>query len=441
MAARKPSFVERAAEAALDHEAAEHPAVSPAPAPMNSIVSLQRAAGNRAVVGMLQRDRLPTRDPLAPRAVPGQPAANLSSTWLTALQMLRASRIEAWRKTASSVEPKPGEQVLEILISIVSEGLGGVVYGLIDKIIANKSGHLLGEFVKLAGLEAGDLAAEAIFHKALKDNQDAFQTSVKNALNKKEKSARTALALAGDGDIVDAYAELMTVHSIQEFTELSVLFSGLSGQDAAARSAALEVTYNELMSDPSTYMLELTAGFIRLLDEVTLSKKDEEHHGDRDLTWGDADMHEVEARPGNVVVFPWPRGHSLGKWSRPDLQFSGFNAAATGVNTRTLNKLRSAKIKDVPVTMSFRLKVDDPFHRIFEGDMGISEVWFTREPNGALHVGTDIDDDALEWLASYYSLSGREFDDHERLMNGMLGMQKLYDAIMDMPITQINEDY
>jgi hypothetical protein len=56
-------------------------------------------------------------------------------------------------------------------------------------------------------------------------------------------------------------------------------------------------------------------------------------------------------------------------------------------------------------------------------------------------LGTDIDGDALEWLASYYNQSNREFDDSARLMNGMLGMQKLYDAIMDTPITQINGDY
>lgn len=447
----------------LPHDAAPSRLTGPAPPSSGTfraqarldpatVIALQRTAGNASVASLLggsvrgparplQRDPLPLRDPLAPSAAPAGPGANRIPTYLTALQMLKASRIEAWRKTASSPEPKPGEQVLEILVAIASEGFGGVVYGVIDKLMAEASGKLLSEFVKLAALEAGDLAAEAIFHGALKDNRDAFQASAGNAVKQKKQTAKTAVALAGDGDIVDAYAELMTVHSIAEFTEQSTLFSGLSGQDAAARSAALELTFHKLMADPSKYLLELTTGFIRLLDEVTLSKKDEEHDGNREQTWADPDMHELEARPGNVVVFPWPRGHSLGKWSHPDLRFSGFNASATGVNTRTLNKLRSAKIKDVPVTMSFRLKVDDPYHRIFEGDMGLSEVWFTREPGGALHVGTDIDGDALAWLASYYTQSDREYDGHERLMNGMLGMQKLYNAIMDTPITQINGDY
>jgi hypothetical protein len=105
-----------------------------------------------------------------------------------------------------------------------------------------------------------------------------------------------------------------------------------------------------------------------------------------------------------------------------------------------MDNLRSVKLKDLPVTLSIRLKAADPFHRIFKGDMGLTEVWFTREPSGALHVGTDIEEDALEWLASYYTLSDREFDDHERLINGTLGMQKLYNAIMNTPVTQINED-
>src|SRR3954470_1154316 len=99
MVVRKPSRVDRATE-----PEAERTAVSPPPAPLQRILALQRTAGNRAVAGMLQRDPLPVRDPLPPKDVPGQPPP---STWLTAIQMLRSSRIEAWRKTASSPEPRP----------------------------------------------------------------------------------------------------------------------------------------------------------------------------------------------------------------------------------------------------------------------------------------------------------------------------------------------
>jgi hypothetical protein len=170
-------------------------------------------------------------------------------------------------------------------------------------------------------------------------------------------------------------------------------------------------------------------------------EKDKENDGQRDRTWTDPDLHEPDTRLGNVLVFPWPRGHNLGRWGAPDLAVPGFALNAEGLNSATLKRFLSARIGELPVTMSFRMKADNPFHRLFEGDLGRVDVWFTRAPNGALYLGTDLDDDALEWLASYYSRQTRELSDSERRNYGMLGMQKLYDAIRDTPVTAIGEDY
>ena len=218
--------------------------------------------------------------------------------------------------------------------------------------------------------------------------------------------------------------------------------ANMTDQDLAARYAALKLTYDKLMADPSAFLRELTTGFIRLLDEVTLAEKDKEHEGKRERTWAEEDeLHWADLRLGNLMVFPWPRGHSLGKWSKPDLGFSEYNATGIGVNTKTLETLLNGKVGNIPVSMGFRYRVANPFYRIWEGDLGLADVRFTREPNGAIHIGSDMDDDGREWLASYYTGSSRKFDDHERFLYALLGAQKLYDATKHTRIGEINQDY
>jgi hypothetical protein len=106
-----------------------------------------------------------------------------------------------------------------------------------------------------------------------------------------------------------------------------------------------------------------------------------------------------------------------------------------------LERIRGSKVKDIPVSMGFRFKVDNPYYRIWKGDMGLTEVRFSRDPDGSIHLGSDADEDGMEWLGSYYTGSGREFSDSERWNVAILGAQKLYNLIANMPITNINEDY
>ena len=140
------------------------------------------------------------------------------------------------------------------------------------------------------------------------------------------------------------------------------------------------------------------------------------------------------------MVFPWPRGHSLGKWGTPNLNFSTLNATAVGINNASLERIRGAKIKDLPVTIGFRFSAASPYYRIWSGDMGRVEIWFSRDPDGSIHVGSDSEEDGREWLGSYYTGLSREFSDQERFMYALLGAQQLYDRIADTTVGRINED-
>ena len=405
--------------------------------PQEDLLDLQRLAGNRAVMSALQR----APDPPVGRARVGN--AGQVGTWLTALMMLRNLRIDAWEKTARSVEARPGLELLAAIIPIVSLGVGGLAYAAIDGMLAagmNKFGR---EFVLLSGLEAGDIAAEAVFHRVMRQNKDDLVKGVRSSLAAVPESSATALA--GDGDIIDCYVEALKLQSIAEFTSESTAFNSssatMSDADVAARSAALKLTYDELARDPGPYLQKLTVGFLRLLDEVHVAEEAKDYGGDRARArLQDPDLHETSMRSGNLMVFPWPRNHSLGSWAAPNLGFRGFNAAGIGINGKSLERLRNSTIDALDVSMGFRFRAANPFYRIWKGDMGTTDVWFTRQPGGAVHVASDADEDGVEWLASYFAGSGREFSDSERTSYSVLGAQKLYNAIAGIAVTQINED-
>jgi hypothetical protein len=94
-----------------------------------------------------------------------------------AIEKVQEERINAWEANAGL--PKRdvgGADVLAVIIAIVSEGMGGVAYGLIAEMMTKKTAkktgvNLVHEFVGLAGLEAGDLAAEKVFHDTMSSIQ------------------------------------------------------------------------------------------------------------------------------------------------------------------------------------------------------------------------------------------------------------------------------
>ncbi len=50
--------------------------------------------------------------------------------------------------------------------------------------------------------------------------------------------------------------------------------------------------------------------------------------------------------------------------------FDEFAITGAGLNAEPLNRLNGMQVKDRPLTLGFRFKVADPYHRVFKGDMG-----------------------------------------------------------------------
>ena len=165
--------------------------------------------------------------------------------WLSSIQKMKAERVVAWKGNADLPESDLVLTVLEIVVSIVSEGIGGVLYGVIDDRIRDDFPHLLVEFASLAGLEAGDLAAEGAFHKAFELSQYDLEQGRQKAAKLTGKSSREALASCGDW--LTAYVEALKLHSIVEEAEQAKAFNAsskdMTDEDVASTAAFLEVEF------------------------------------------------------------------------------------------------------------------------------------------------------------------------------------------------------
>jgi hypothetical protein len=204
--------------------------------------------------------------------------------------------------------------------------------------------------------------------------------------------------------------------------------------------AVMDALYKRLMEKRESFLRELSEGFIRLLDEVYLEERAEKYGGSVErLLREDPTIHESEERRGNLVLSQVGEGGFLGKWWAPMLDFGGFGALATVVNTATLRELRGTPIKDLPLTLTFRMWADNPFKGLFQDVF--CKIRFERRPDGAIWVDFDCDEpgsyspeDGLEWLASYYFQTDRWLSKAERRQYAPQGALKLYDKIKDKPV-------
>lgn len=360
--------------------------------------------------------------------------------WFNVIQKIKHDRIVAWDTNAHipEHESKLSEEALEAAVAIVSLGLGGVVYGVMEKMLEHKlASHLVKEFVLLAGLEAGDIAAEAAFHKAMTLAQKDIAVGIDSAATKKGIELTTKGALATKGNDLTAYVEALKLQTIQEEAAQHEEFNtktaaAQTDQELIEKSAALKLTYEQLLLHPEDYLRQLTIGFIRLQDEIRDAELDKEHGGDRDRTFRE----DPRARGGwlkpGVLQVSAPNRFSLGKWESPDLSFP-LHARAGGLNTTSLETLHNAELKDLPLTIGFSFGAKNPY----SGWWVSSDVWisFTRDPSGRFFV--DDYGDAYEWLASYYTRNTREHTDEERKKYAPLGARKLYDAIKGKPLSEV----
>jgi hypothetical protein len=346
------------------------------------------------------------------------------------IERLADIRIDAWARTADEKEPKPLRYVLDMAVAMVALGMGGVAGELLSHAI---EGKMLKTFVDLAALEFVDKAMldayEAHAHAAI----DALSKGTADAL--KQSSANAGAALSGDAsDLIGVFVEAMKLQAGSEKQLAQKAFNDGAPTNyrenaLKARGAVLLAVYRELADQPQLFHGQLTAGFLRMLDEAYIAGEAKDYGGDTDKAWReDSDLHEVTERKGNLVMLPIGV-YQLGDWGRPQLEFPGFRAIATKVNSKTLNKLSGMTVNDLPMSLSFRFWVENPFYRlIYGGDL--RKAWFTRDPQGRVWLD-DLGEPAMEWLGSYYSGISDELTDAQREKFAPLGAQKLYDAIKD----------
>ena len=404
--------------------------------PASRLLALQRAVGNRAVSGLLGRQAVPA--PAAP-ASKGRPGLERQvGDWFNVIQKLKHDRIESWEKNALIAEPaKLSEDALHVGILIASEGMGGVVYGMVEKMLAKRGlPHLVDEFIMLAGLEAGDLAAEAAFHHAMDLTHADLDRGIREARTREAVADIAKVVLKTKTDALGIYVEMLKLQTIKEEAEQHVAFNKVaqdrSDQELIQENAGLKLLYDQLLKAPEDYLRQLTVDFIRLLDESALKAKDAAHGGDRGRTFReDPSARATWLRPGTLQVSPTTQ-HSLGSWFAPDLNFE-LGARAMQLNTQALQTMVGTELGRLPLTIGFSFGAKNPYSGWFTGSH--VSLWFTRDPAG--RVAVEYFDEAAEWLASYYSRQTAEHTDAERTRLAPLGAAKLYDAIKTKPLAKV----
>ena len=355
---------------------------------------------------------------------------------LNAIQKLKAQRIVTWGKNASVKDSKPVRDALDVAVSIAAEGIGGVVGGFLTGPMAHT---LMKEFVYLAGLEATDLATEKIFHVAMERNEATMTKGTAAALAS-SKAGSLDTALATKSSLLDGYTEALTLQTVAEelaqVTEFNKMAAGLSDLELIDQALGLQALYDALNAAPQAFMRELSAGMIRLLDEIYELDKTGKYGGDRaKMLREDPDVHETGDRKGNLLLIPDGLA-PLGTWGNPGYSaLTGFHGLGTGVNSITFNELSGVPVGQLPISLGFRFWAANPYSGLLSDPL--VKVWFSRRPDGGVWVDFDDADDAdgLEWLASYGSGISRELTEQERVKHAPNGAQKVYDHIKDLPLS------
>jgi hypothetical protein len=295
--------------------------------------------------------------------------------WYNVIQKLKVERINAWEKNAHAPDSKIGVDILMAVIAIVSLGIGGIAYGVIETMLleAKVGSKALREFTELAGLEFADLVAEKAFHEGLELAKSDLEKGNLGAGEKKQVEKNARMALATKTDAVDLFAEGMRLQTISEEAESHKAFNAdahrRSDDALIHESAAQQKIFDALAEHPEKFEQELTIGIIRLLDEAKLAsaaedkKRDPTKREDRRKTFEeDRDLHTTWFRAGNLVALPENSGRDgIGKWDWPDLSFTGFEVRGGAVNKKTIHTLEGAAIEDLPLTMAFWITAHDPY--------------------------------------------------------------------------------
>ena len=377
---------------------------------------------------------------------------NMINSLFSSIQKLKAKRIDVWEKNAHIKDPKPIKDALEVAVTVVGYGMGGVVGGFLTKEMAH---GLLVEFIKESSLKSTALLTEFIFEHAVEPAQELMNEAMKKALAK-DKENNAMSALASKGGLLDSYVEAVSLQTLsEERAEYDEFNSTVDARFPSDLALADEVGVFDALADrlntqPASFLRELTVGLVRLRDEMYLEEKAEKYGGSVErLLKEDPRIHETQYRSGNVLLLP-PGQRSLGAYfETPDVNFDSFRGVATEINDATLNQLSGAKIKDLPITLTFRFWADNPSRNIVERIIGargdLCKVWFERRPDGTVWVDFDEStpgdsvSDGIEWLASSYMHSigmpaSHDSSNQERTKYAPLGALRVYELIKNKPV-------
>ena len=138
-----------------------------------------------------------------------------------------------------------------------------------------KSSKLVQEFVGLAGLEAGDVAAESIFHDTLSSVQKYMEAArLRTQTETKIKRLAEAAIVKKNGTYA-AYAEAMRLQMQEEEHEQNAAFAkaaaGMTDEALIQWDAGLDLIWTELFRDPKDFLRALTVGYMQLIDEAWLA--------------------------------------------------------------------------------------------------------------------------------------------------------------------------
>jgi hypothetical protein len=375
-----------------------------------------------------------------------QDAKRSLQDWYNDIRDLKQDLINnVWKPSASQVPPEGfGRKVLMAAISIVALGMGGVVYSLIEDMFSHATDKLLKEFIGLAGLEAGDLAAEKALHWAA----DAVVANVKAgvAATTQQTALETTftekafaqLLKNSKGSVLDTYVAAMNLQMHMEADNVKQQFiastAGKSYEELLGMIAVQKLSHDQLLTHPDRFLREMTIGYVRMIDEAYIERKLEQHARTRERTYT-RDAGELFLREGEVNLNIDTPHHSIGVWATPDLSFSGFELVAGGMNTQVLQYLAGFRVAELPVMARFTFFAKNPFSGGWTTAGGI-DIHFSRDPKGRFYVA-GAGEDALEWLASYYTRKKEEHSDEEREKYAPLGAEKLYNAIKDKLVNKV----
>ncbi len=437
----------KTADGSTPHRRAERPPIPSAPADSRAranddrtrrdlLLGLQRSAGNRAVTQLVEAGRRTTVQRKSPKDQPtDQPKLDANDptdrkgmedqilVFLDGIKDVKLVRLGAWQANAEADTPHIDAGILETVIAMVALGFGGVVDHAIAEVFFLHDSYLKA-FVTLAGLEGGDILAEAALKSSV-SKLTAFLDEGTAAVrdNYSASHAQTAFKTLANKPM-DAFVEGVRLQVGSERVEDSGAFnknkSHFSDADIAGQYLTLKRAWLKLQADPAPFAAELTSKYLSLLG---LADKRGSTGAVNPLGPGGLRL----GRTGGTYT-------SIGRWSAPDLNAVQFWARTDSINTWAGSTLLTTPLEKLPGSLSIELWGTNPYTGWTTSE--VVNLGFDHLSDGGLRIH-DTREDSTEWYASYLDHQSAEHTDAQRDVLAPKGVAKLWDAIKDKTLTDV----